>query len=340
MRFMWPSMLWLLVLIPALVVVYRSLLQRRRKAALRFAAVGLVKQAMRGAGVRRHVPPLLMLAALSALLVAAARPTAVVTLPSQRGTVILAMDISGSMRAEDIPPNRISVSQDAAKTFIDNQPRNVRIGVVAFAGGAGVVQAPTLNRSQVLAAIDRFSLQRGTAVGAGILVSLQTIFDDLEIPLSGGLDAGAGRPFGQPSAAAQIDPVAPGSYRSAAIVLLTDGQNTTGPDPIEAANLAADLGVRVYTVGLGTPGGAVVGFTGWTRRVQLDQVTLQAIARATNAEYFLATSTDLRKIYESLSSDLVLEVEETEITAGFSLAGAMLMLLAGLLSVAWFAKIA
>src|SRR5919106_828415 len=179
MTFLWPEMLWLLLIIPALVAAYVFLLRRKKKAALRYASLSIVKEAMGTAQrFRRHIPPLLFLVALIAMILAIARPAAVVTLPSQQRTIILAMDVSGSMRATDVEPNRISASQAAAKAFVAAQPSNVRIGVVSFAGTASVVQAPTHNRDDIVAAIDRFQLQRATAIGSGIIVSLATIFPD------------------------------------------------------------------------------------------------------------------------------------------------------------------
>ena len=221
----------------------------------------MVQEAM-GAGqsFRRHVPPLLFLAAL-VMIVAVARPAAVVTLPSQHETVILAMDVSGSMRATDVEPNRLTAAQAAAKAFVAEQPRTTRIGVVAFAGTAALVQPPTQNREDVLAAIDRFQLQRATAIGSGILVSLKAIFPDVEFDLrSSNPRSTPAEPRGAPLAPLEAPPgTRPAEAGAArllqvrAIILLTDGQTTTGPDPIEAARMAAERGVRVYTVGVGTP---------------------------------------------------------------------------------------
>ena len=174
MTWLWPEMLWLLVLVPAAVATYVVLLRRKKKSALRYASLSLIKEAL-GAGqrFRRHVPPLLFLMALTLLLVAIARPSAVVTLPSQHETVILAMDVSGSMRATDVKPNRLAAAQEAARAFVAEQPKTTRIGVVSFAATASVVQSPTHSREDILAAIERFALQRGTAVGSGILISLK-----------------------------------------------------------------------------------------------------------------------------------------------------------------------
>ncbi|MCY7369665.1 MAG: VWA domain-containing protein, partial [Polaromonas sp.] len=173
MLFLWPEFLWLLLALPLLVLLYVWLLRRKKKTALRYASLSIVREAMGpGQTVRRHIPPLLFLLALAAMLLAAARPMAVVSLPSQRETIILAMDVSGSMRATDVLPNRLVASQNAAKAFLEELPRKVRVGIVAFAGTASVVQPPTLSREDLVAAIDKFQLQRGTAIGNGIVVSL------------------------------------------------------------------------------------------------------------------------------------------------------------------------
>jgi Ca-activated chloride channel homolog len=346
MTFLWPEMLWLLLIVPALVAAYFFLLRRKKEAALRYASLSIVKEAMSaGQRFRRHIPPLLFLVALVAMILAIARPAAVVTLPSQHRTIILAIDVSGSMRATDVQPNRISAAQAAAKAFVAEQPSNVRIGVVSFAGTAAVVQPPTQNREDIFAAIDRFQLQRATAIGSGIIVSLATIFPDAGIDVSS-LIYGRNAPRGVPLDPARkgekpaFTPVPPGSYTSAAIILLTDGQRTTGPDSIEAARLAAERGVRVFTVGFGTKSGETIGFEGWSMRVRLDEETLKAIANITHGEYFYAgTATDLRKVYQSLNARLVLEKKDMEISALFSAAAAVTALVSGLLSLLWFNRI-
>ena len=345
MNFIWPHLLWLLLAIPLLVLLYLWLLRRRKKVTLRFASVALVKQAMgKGPGWRRHVPPALLLAAITVLLVAAARPTAVVKLPSQQETIILAMDVSGSMRATDVLPTRLVAAQEAAKAFIKELPRNVRIGVVSFAGTAAVVQPPTQNREDVVAAIDRFQLQRGTAIGSGMVLSLATLFPDAGIDLSQitGARAMPGEKLGKGDKAKEdVAPVPPGSYTSGAIILLTDGQRTTGPDPMEAAKMAADRGVKVYSVGIGTKDGETIGFEGWSMRVRLDEETLKNISNMTRGEYFYAgTAADLKKVYQSLSTRLVVEKKETEVSALFAALGALLVVLAAGLSVAWFGRVA
>ena len=343
MSWQWPELLWTLLLLPLLVAAYLWLLNRRRKNAVRFASVALVKQAMgRGPGWRRHLPPALLLLAVAVLLLASARPMARLKLPSQQETIVLAMDVSGSMRATDVQPNRLIASQEAAKAFVAGLPRSVRIGVVSFAGTAAVVQAPTFSREDVVAAIDRFQLQRGTAIGSGIVLSLATLFPDDGIDLSQITGQRAMPPApGEKKEKKPFTPVEPGSFGSAAVILLTDGQRTTGPDPLEAARMAAERGIKIFTVGIGTKAGEIIGFEGWSMRVRLDEETLKNIANLTRGNYFYAgTAEDLKQVYQGLSSRLVVETKETEISALFALAGALLVLLAGGLSVWWFGRVA
>lgn len=343
MSFIWPSLLWLLLSLPLLVALYLWLLARKRRSTVRLASVNVAKLALgKGPGWRRHVPPLLMLASVAALLVAVARPAATITLPQAERTIILAMDVSGSMRAEDVKPNRLVASQEAARTFVNNLPREVKVGVVSFAGTAAVVQAPTTSRDDVLAAIDRFQLQRGTATGSGIVLSLATLFPDdgIEIQHVTGQRNFPGQPIGKKEGK-PFTPVPAGSYTSAAVIMLTDGQRTTGPDPLDAAKMAAERGIRVYTVGIGTTAGEIIGFEGWSMRVRLDEETLKNVSVLTHGEYFYAgTAEDLKKVYESLSSRMVVERKETEVSALFAALGALLAVLSAGLSVWWFGRVA
>ena len=344
MTFMWPTLLWLLLAVPLLVAVYLWLLRRKKKASLRFASLSIVREAMdAGPSFRRHVPPILFLLAITMMLLAASRPFAVVTLPMQQETIMLAMDVSGSMRATDVLPTRMVAAQNAAKAFLAELPRNIKVGIVAFAGSAQVAQIPTLNREDLVSAIDRFQLQRGTAIGNGIVMSLATLFPDAGIDLAQ-LQYGQ-KPRGvaideKPKEKKEFTPVAPGSYSSAAIILLTDGQRTTGVDSLEAAKLASERGVRVYTVGIGTVNGETIGFEGWSMRVKLDEETLKAIANKTQADYFYAgTAADLKKVYETLSSRLTVEKKETEISGLLALVAAALAIASAGLSMLWFNRI-
>ena len=348
MRFQWPEMLWLALMLPLLVLLYAWLMRRRKKLALRYASLALVQEALgKKTAWRRHVPPTLLLGAFGALIVAGARPMAVMTLPTQSQTIMMVMDVSISMHATDVAPDRLTASQAAAKTFASELPRNVRIGVVAYAGTAQLVQPPTLAREDVLAAIDRFQLQRGTAIGNGLLIGLAALFPEQDIDLSrmtGQRNMPRELQPGKPPRAdppADPTPVAPGSYESAAILLLTDGQNTIGLDPMEAAQMAASRGVKIFTVGFGTKEGEVIGFEGWSMRVRLDEDTLKKIANLTHGEYFQAGSgADLKKVYEALRSRLVLEKKEMEVTVLFAYAAGLLMLAAASLSVWWFGRVA
>jgi Ca-activated chloride channel homolog len=342
--FMWPTLLWLLLALPLLIIIYVWLLRRKKKASVRFSSLSIVREAMgKGPGFRRHIPPILFLLAITAMLLAASRPSAVLTLPMTQETIMLAMDVSGSMRATDVLPNRMVAAQNAAKAFLVDLPRNVKVGIVAFAGSAQVAQSPTLNREDLVSAIDRFQMQRGTAIGNGIVMSLATIFPDAGIDL-------AQLQYGQRQRGVAIDekpkekkeftPVAPGSYSSAAIILLTDGQRTTGIDSLEAAKMASDRGVRVYTVGVGTVTGETIGFEGWSMRVKLDEETLKAIASKTQADYFYAgTAADLKKVYETLSSRLTVEKKETEISGLLALVAAAFAVASAALSMLWFNRI-
>ncbi len=337
MTFFWPRMLWLLLIVPALAAAYLLAQRRRQKYALRYASLSLVKEALgRGPGLRRHIPPILFLAAMAVMLTALARPAAIVVLPSQQGTIILALDNSGSMRAGDVTPSRIEAAKTAAKAFVARQPKNQRVGVVAFAGTASLVQPPTRDRDAINAAIDRLTLQRATAVGSGILASLNAILEE----------------FGERPLAYQYEPFGGGGWQdeapigsgvdlsSAIIVLMSDGQSNTGPPPLEVVDQAASRGVRIYTVGLGNPEGTIITFYNRSMRVRLDEETLKRIADKTNGAYFRAGSdTDLKEIYENLGTRLIFKPERTEITALFAAVAALLLLAAGALSLLWFNRL-
>jgi Ca-activated chloride channel family protein len=343
MTFIWGKLLWLLAIIPVLIGAYLLAQRRRKKYALRYSSLSLVKEALgRGPGVRRHIPAVLFFLGLTVMIVALARPAASVLLPSERGTVILAIDISGSMRAQDIKPSRIDAAKAAARAFIQRQPGSVRIGIVAFGGSASLVQAPVTDRDQLYAAIDRLRTQRSTAIGSGLLVSLDAIFEN---PAADNSSRAASptqplMPAQQDQSQAAPPPVPPGSYKSAVIVLLSDGQSNTGPDPLDIADQAANRGVRVFTVGVGTPQGALIGMEGFSFRVFLDENTLKQIAAKTGGSYFRAEDENqLKGIYEALSTRLIVEKSQTEITAIFTAVAAALLLVAGSLSLLWFSRL-
>jgi len=349
-KFLWPQMLWWLLAAPALVAAYVWWLRRRKKGAVRYSDLGLVKQAIgRSDKLRRHAPPAILLLALVAMIVAIARPTADVTLPSQQQTIILAMDVSLSMGATDVDPNRITAAQAAARSFVEERPPNARIGIVAFGGSANLVQPPTQDQQSLLAAIDRFELQRATATGSALYVALATLFPDEGIDVEslifpGGLTSGGARSRrldakgkAEPK---PFTPVPPGSNTNAVIVLMSDGRRTTGPDPLDAARMAADRGVRVFTVGFGTEAGGLIGFEGWSVYVRLDEETLKAVADITRGDYFYAgTAADLRKVYQNLNSRFVLEKKNVEVTSLVTAAAALLLLAALVLSLLWSSRI-
>jgi len=341
MSFLWPTSLFFLVAVPVLLGLYIWSQRRRRKYALRYASLSLVKEALgRGPGIRRHIPPALYLLSVAFMLFALARPITVVKVPSQEGTVILAIDVSGSMRATDIKPDRITAAKEAAKAFVEKQGDSVKIGVVSFATDASIVQAPTLDHDLVLAAIDRLRLQRATAIGRAILTSLDAIWED------------SGSEGDQPSAVltqpqnpnapqTPAKTAVPGAAKaSASIILLTDGQNNQFPPPLAIVDQAISRGIRVYTVGVGTPAGAVLSLEGRSIRTALDETTLKQIADDTDAQYFLATSdADLKKVYENLSTELVLRTQKTEVTALFTLVAAVFSIVASAFSLLWFNRL-
>ncbi len=333
MKFLWPEALWLLLLLPLLVAGYLAMLRRRRDAAARLAGVAMFREAAESSGDwKRHVAPTLYLLALAVLIVASARPTARITLPSHQRTLILSMDVSLSMRATDVDPSRIAAAQAAARDFVNNQPSDVRIGIVSFAGTAQLVQQPTRDKEALTAAIDRLQLDRHTAIGSGIIAALAALFPDEGIELEDYV-LGPRTPKKKNAPPREAKHLPPGSNPNAAIILLTDGRRTIGPMPLDAARMAADRGVRVFTVGFGSVDGGPVAFEGYSIYMQYDEDTLKAIAELTNAEYFHAASSDeLRKIYDSLSSRFVMEKADTEVTAFFALAAALLVLAAAIFS--------
>jgi Ca-activated chloride channel family protein len=340
MNFLSAELLWLLAFLPLLPALYVLALRRRKPDALRFPDMDLIKQAAAGRKAwRRHVPPALLFLALIVMFLAVARPSAVLTLPAERAVVVLAIDVSGSMRAADVPPDRMTVAKDAARAFVAAQPRTTRVGLVAFSTSAMIAEDPTIVRADVLAAIDNLRPQMYTAAGSGLVAALQAIFPDDPLDLS---RLSPARSELQPAPLGTLKeteeegpgfkPVPAGSNTSAAIVLLSDGRTNVGVEPLDAARLAADRGVRVFTVGFGTAEGGFVDFGGGWMRTQLDEETLKAIAEITGGEYFYArTASDLRGAYETLTTQFAAETRRTEVTAF----GAALALVFLVLAIGW-----
>ncbi len=338
MTFLWADALWLLLLIPALVAAYILLQRRRQKYALRYASLSVVKEALgRGPGWRRHIPPFFFLLGLTAMILALARPAAIILLPSQQGTVILTIDVSGSMQAQDMKPSRLEAAKVAARAFIDKQPPNVRIGIVSFSDNAAVVQSPTSDRAAVLAAINRLTPQRGTAIGRGILTSVDAAFEDPTKPVPTPIPRDA---LGSIEPTPTPTPMPRGQHAPAIVVLLSDGESNVGPRPIDILEQVANRGVRVYTVGLGSPEGVVLNVQGRNVRVRLDEQVLKRIADETDGDYFRAdTEANLKSVYENLSTQLVFKPEQMELTALFTGVASILMLIAGTLSLLWFNRL-
>lgn len=342
MHFIWPQALWGFLIVPCLVAGYLWLLKRRRRDAFAYSSLLLVNRALTARqGWRRHIPPVLMLLAVAVGVLGLARPTANIVLPSDTRTLVIAVDVSLSMLADDVPPSRIKAAQSTVKTFITELPNDFRVGLVTFAGTAQVAQRVTDSREELLAAVDRFRLQRATATGSGLLLALAVLRPELELdiePLIYGFNASPRNQPSQDSALFNLKPVPPGSFQSGAIVLISDGRRTTGPDPIAAAQLAAQLGVRVYTVAFGTPDGFIPGFDR-SFYAAVDERTLQTMALLTEGEFFKAENAEqLAGIYEQLTTKFELERSQTEVSALFAALSALLVLIASALSLFWFRR--
>ena len=334
MSFIWPVMLTTLLLVPLLILFYFSRLRRRKKLAQNFGlSMGFGSgPAQAKPGFRRHLPPLLFLAALTILFVSLARPETVMSLPKIEGTVLLAFDVSGSMAATDLTPTRMEAAKAAAREFVKRQPRTVQIGVIAFSDSGYSVQAPTNDKDSILASIDRLAPQRGTSLAHGIEASLNTLFNTRPAALEYSNIT--------PTPAPSPTPVAAASNKSAAIILLTDGENNENPDPLAAAKTAADRGVRIYTIGLGSPTGSILKVDGFTVRTKLNEAMLRQISKITGGEYFnAANNADLKRVYSTINPQFVIKPEKTEITALFSTASIAVFLIGAVFSYLWFGRL-
>jgi Ca-activated chloride channel family protein len=272
-----------------------------------------------------------------------------VPLPWAKSTILLALDISRSMRVADVEPTRMVAAQEAAKAFLNAAPRHIEVGLVTFAGSAQVAQRATLDRTAIVGAIDAIQMQYGTAIGNAIVVCLAELFPDHGIDLAEmtfGSTRREARSLDEKKAdkpaPKEITPVPPGSYESAAIILLSDGRRTTGVDTLEAAKMAADRGVRIHVVGLGTPDGHLAaGGEGMSIYLQLDEPTLRHVAQMTGGEYHHAgTAEALRSVYQQLGSRLQVSQRDTELTALLAMAAAVLLVVGAGLSVLWFGRVA
>jgi Ca-activated chloride channel family protein len=328
MSVIWPGMLVLLLAVPLLVAAYLSLVRRRAQRTRVLAAQGFTPTAS-GRRLRRlrHLPFALFLLAVVLLLVAFARPEVSFSLPHREGTVILAFDVSNSMMATDLKPTRLDAAKGAARAFVVKQPKSIKIGVVAFSDGGLVTQVPTDVRPDVLAAIDRLSPQGATSLGQGIFTALNAIAGK---PITADLD----------SLDSDASNVNIGYFSSAAIVLLSDGQNTSNPDPLEVAKLASVAGVHIYPIGIGSPNGTVVKVNGFSEATALDEPTLKNIASVTNGTYFNAQDTDaLNAIYKKIDLKLASDGKKTEVTGLVTGISAFLLVMGGALSLVWFGRL-
>jgi Ca-activated chloride channel family protein len=334
MTFIWTSLLWSLTVIPLLVLLYLRMQRRRTQIAFRYGSLGLVQQASGcGVGVRRHIPAILFLLGLTVLFIALARPQMVIGLPKTEGIVILAFDVSGSMAAEDFKPNRLEAAKAVAIDFVSRQPSTVRIGVVAFSESGLSVQIPSADQAAIVEAIERLMPQRGTSLANGIIASLNTIANITgQEPILGFEGADAPAPLNA-SPEMIVD-------ESAVIVLLTDGENNMNPNPVEAALLAAERGVRIHTIAVGSPEGTMLTVNGFTVFTQVNEEALKQISEITQGTYFNAQDEeDLRQVYESIEPRLSVEQEETELTAVLAGLSILILMVGGLLSLLWFSRV-
>ncbi len=354
MDFQWPGFLLLLGLIPSIVLLYLWAIRRRRRYTVRYSSLALVREAIpRTAWLRRHLPISLFLMGFASLVVALSRPTATVIVPSGKATIMLALDVSRSMCSTDIPPNRLQAAKAAVLSFIDRQDQNTSIGIVAFAGFAALVQPPTSDQDILREAVRNLTTARRTAIGSGILEALDAIAE---------INQSIAPSVSGSSSVIQPTPVPEGVYASDIIVVLSDGASNSGPQPMEAATQAVERGVRVYTIGYGTPSGSSMdcgrdgfheqffsnggqgyggggfgggGFSGRFRR-GIDEETLMGIAEMTGGEYYSATSaSELHDVFKQLPTYLLTREENSEISVAFNALGMLLAGLAILLSMIW-----
>ena len=333
MSFIWPAMLLALLLLPLGLAAYALLGRRRRGHGGAFGPL-VVRPATRSTDRRRRIPGALLVLGFGVLLASLARPQSVVSLPTVEGTVILAFDVSGSMAATDFQPTRMEAAKAAARAFVARQPSTVAIGVVAFSDSGLAVQVPTHDQATIVAAIDRLGPERGTSVGQGILISLNAIELALNGPATNYYSNRSPDPTPEPT------PVPPGTHAPALIVLISDGENNESPDPLQAARLAAERGVRIDTVGIGSAAGVTLDVNGFRVHSSLDEATLQGVADATGGTYFGAENqSDLSSIYDNLDTQLVAKPQAIEVTALFVAAGVLLLLAGALASLRWLGRL-
>jgi Ca-activated chloride channel family protein len=301
-----------LAALPVLAAVYAWALRRPIRAPVAHTQLALLAQAVTASPPwRRHVPAALAALALAAVLLAMARPVAPLPVPAVQNTVVLSIDVSRSMLADDIPPSRIEAAKTAAREFVRAVPRGLKVGLVSFSSYATLIIPPTADRQRVLEAIDLLSTEFATAIGDGLLEAVWAL-------------PGRQRPSPGASPAPPQPPVPPGT-----VVLLSDGQSNRGTIPQDAARVAREQDVKVYTIGVGTPEGTFLSLGGRSIWVRLDEATLQEIAEVTGGRYFHATSaSELRRVYRQLSRTIGWEARPTEVSALAAGAAALFLVVA------------
>ena len=326
MSFIWPWVLLALLALPLCVYLYVILQRKRARDAASLGALGTVQEgAASSVGRRRHIAPVFFLVAVGLLAVASARPQITLPVPRMEGVVVLALDVSSSMVADDVAPTRMDAAKIAAKSIVDRRPASARIGVVAFGEGGLIVNPPTDDDQALYGTIDRLEPSSGTSLGTGIQTAL-----NLALSESGPGSADSTADDGQGPR---------GAFAPAVIVLLSDGENTEPPDPLEVAQAAIDRGVRVHTVGIGTEDGTVIEVDGFNLFTQLNEPVLQEIAQLTEADYFEVEAVeDLSAVYEGLETEFKVDPTEVEVTSAFGGIGALLLLAGGALSLLWFGR--
>jgi Ca-activated chloride channel homolog len=344
MSFQWPLALAGLALVPLAFLLYGAVQRRRQRYAVRFTNLDLLANVVAAQpGWRRHVPPFLYLLSLIALVIALARPEATIDVPQEEASAVLTTDVSGSMQATDVEPNRLVAAQNAARRFVEDLPEEARVGIVAFSGGADTLTRPTTDRIAIESAIASLSPGGGTAMGDGIMESIDAVRELVE-GSANGADPGGDTPGGAAPCGGETGGE-PAEAPPAAIILLSDGANTTGrTDPIQAAEAAADLGIPVHTIALGTDEGTIElpDSSGFTRQIPVppDRETLQEVSDMTGGRYFDAPdAAELEAIYDDLGTRIGTQEEQVEVTYGFAGGGLALLALGGLLSLLWFSRV-
>jgi Ca-activated chloride channel family protein len=353
MNFLAPQMLLGLLLVPVAIAFYLWAQRRRSKYAVRFTNLDLLANLTpRRPAWRRHLPPILYLGAIAALLIGLARPTMVFAKPREDATVVLAMDVSGSMRATDVSPTRLDAAKASALSFIEQLPENVRVGIVSFASEPVTLVSPTADRSQLKAAINGLTARDGTAMGDALMQVLDIAEkiqadDQAEKPdaTASPAPSTAPAPSADASGAPKLPTDQPSNQPLVAAILLSDGANSVGKtEPLEAADRAKTLGVPIYTIALGTPDGTVqvrddLGQL-QTLEVPPDTETLQKIATTTGGTSFDApTAEDLKSVYDNLQSRVGYTEERQEVTFALVAAGLLLVLVGAGLSAVWFGRL-